>query len=195
AVMDRLRQSDLLGKDADKHALTVERELSGIARNSKLIDMRGEEGARSIRLAEPDKDVHVWVEARFSDPELIAQLEKMQIRDVDRTHNPTHVSVNRGHLLPVSTSVGGDGSFGLGGGVQAGEQANQSQTHTGGTRIEASLYKEGPGVDERLRVRYDVRFEVRDPNGKLIREVRMPGAATGRVILSMFEHDHDQMIA
>src|SRR5690606_6413617 len=84
AVMERLRQRDLLGKDADKHALTVEQELSGNARNSKLIDMSGAQGDRSIRLAEPDKDVYVWVEARFSDPELIARLEETQIRDVDR---------------------------------------------------------------------------------------------------------------
>ncbi|WP_066940151.1 WXG100-like domain-containing protein [Microtetraspora fusca] len=169
----------------------------------------GHELVPTIRKGTTSQGVDVRVEAHLSDlqvvsgPVVVAPNGDIPVEAelgvVDRVQHTSSISTSRGRLLPISSGVGGQTAFGH---ISAsvGEQASDGVSDNSGLRNEASTFERARVVTVRARVDYDLTFQHKtrstDGNEAPFRTpVRLPSAASGEVLVVMFEADFKEMQA
>ncbi|WP_169950606.1 hypothetical protein [Microbispora sp. H11081] len=204
AVFGRLSRPDLLGGAAAmEHYAELAKTLTGNGAATRLEWMTGPAGHRLVRLpmpGSPGQVVDVRVRAVLSEPDPVAvNLNDTELGQVDREQNMASASTDRGHMLPLGRSYSGGAAAGAGGDIGVGDQTTQSSSGGGGNRDETSVFQKGTAALVRLRVDFDLRFEVREvaPNGAetLLRTAEIARGATGTAHLVMFQHALEEMLA
>ncbi|MER5422350.1 LysM peptidoglycan-binding domain-containing protein [Streptosporangium roseum] len=195
AVQNLLADSKLFGaKAARKARATLEQNLNDMQKAANFRQMLQEDGGLLVRVPHPDKPgtvVDVTVRARPGDVHVtVAGRENTEIGRVRRIQHVSEVATNQGLRFSLRGALG---IIGLKVGRFFGWTASVRTSVSNGIRVERSVFKRGTAASTEVPLVFDLAAELRTVKASGAKapklRIEVPGAATGKADLTVFEQE------
>ncbi|WP_133061691.1 hypothetical protein [Streptosporangium minutum] len=195
AVQNLLADNKLFGaKAARKARATLEQNLNDMQEAANFRQMLQKDGGLVIRVPHPNKPgtvVDVTVRARPEDVHVtVAGRENTEIGRVRRIQHVTEVATNQGLRFSLKGALG---IIGLKVGRFFGWTASIRTSVGFGIRVERSVFKRGTGASTEVPLVFDLAAELRTVKASGAKapklRIEVPGAATGKADLTVFEQE------
>ncbi|MFD8532828.1 hypothetical protein ACFV0L_36015 [Streptosporangium canum] len=195
AVQNLLADSKLFGaKAARKARATLEQNLNDMQEAANFRQMLQKDGGLVVRVPHPGKPgtvVDVTIRARPEDVHVtVAGRENTEIGRVRRIQHVTEVATNQGLRFSLKGALG---IIGLKVGRFFGWNASVRTSVSNGIRVERSVFKRGTAASTEVPLVFDLTAELRTVKASGAKaaklRIEVPGAATGKADLTVFEQE------
>ncbi|MET8381873.1 hypothetical protein ABZV14_02585 [Streptosporangium canum] len=195
AVQNLLADSKLFGaKAARKARATLEQNLNDMQEAANFRQMLQKDGGLVVRVPHPGKPgtvVDVTIRARPEDVHVtVAGRENTEIGRVRRIMHVTEVATNQGLRFSLKGALG---IIGLKVGRFFGWTASVRTSVSNGIRVERSVFKRGAAASTEVPLVFDLAAELRTVKASGAKapklRIEVPGAATGKADLTVFEQE------
>ncbi|WP_143121134.1 hypothetical protein [Streptosporangium canum] len=195
AVQNLLADSKLFGAKAARQArATLEQNLNDMQEAANFRQMLQKDGGLVVRVPHPGKPgtvVDVTIRARPEDVHVtVAGRENTEIGRVRRIMHVTEVATNQGLRFSLKGALG---IIGLKAGRFFGWTASFRTSVSNGIRVERSVFKRGAAASTEVPLVFDLAAELRTVKASGAKapklRIEVPGAATGKADLTVFEQE------